>query len=380
MKAKDIIQAEMRTRIADALHSGNEEALVETFSEYAINLHDEIMADAAAYRKSYDEQILARRGVRILTSDEKNYYDKVIDAMKSTNIRSAISNITDALPETVIASVWENVQEQFPLIDAVDFVNANAMTKIVRNSQSAQKATWGTLNSTITKQLSGAITVLTLTDLKLSAYMYISQDMILEGPQWVDAYVRRIMAEAFGLGMTDGIINGTGKDQPIGMIRDLAAAVDPTTGYAAKDDVDVEKLDVTTFGALAATLAVDATGRARPVSEVLIVVNPVDYFEKILPASTYLTTVGTYVNNVFPFPTRIVQDPNVTTDTAVIGLGKQYLLAAGVGADGGRLEYSDDYKFVDDDRTYKIKAYANGRPMDNNAFILADISDLAALQ
>lgn len=380
MKAKDIIKAEMRTQIAEAMKSDNEEALVNVLSDFACNLQDDIMADAAAYRKTYDDQILARRGVRVLTSEEKKFYDQVIDAMRANDFRSAITNITDALPETVIESVMENIRTEFPLIDAVDFVNAKAMTKVIRNTQSAQKAAWGTLNSQISQSLSGSITVLSVTALKIAAYMVISQDMLLEGPQWVDAYVRRILAESWGLGMCDGIINGNGLSQPIGMIKDLSAAVDQTTGYADKSATAITKLDITQFGTIAAAIAVDATGRPRPVSEMLIVVNPVDYFKKILPASTYLTNVGTYVNNVFPFPTRIVQDANVASNKAIFGLGKQYLLAAGIGADGGRIEYSDDAQFVEDNRVYKVKGYANGRPLDNNAFWYANITNLAALQ
>ena len=37
------------------------------------------------------------------------------------------------------------------------------------------------------------------------------------------------------------------------------------------------------------------------------------------------------------------------------------------------------YRFLEDERVYLIKAYANGLPLDNNAFQRLDISDLAAL-
>ena len=42
----------------------------------------------------------------------------------------------------------------------------------------------------------------------------------------------------------------------------------------------------------------------------------------------------------------------------------------------GRIEYSDHYRFLEDERVYLIKAYANGMPLDNNAFLVLDISDL----
>lgn len=45
---------------------------------------------------------------------------------------------------------------------------------------------------------------------------------------------------------------------------------------------------------------------------------------------------------------------------------------------GGKLEYSDEYKFVEDLRTYKVKFYGTGRPYDINAFQYLDISGLVA--
>ena len=42
----------------------------------------------------------------------------------------------------------------------------------------------------------------------------------------------------------------------------------------------------------------------------------------------------------------------------------------------GRIEYSDHYQFLEDDRVYLIKLYANGFPMDNNAFLVLDVSKM----
>ena len=60
-----------------------------------------------------------------------------------------------------------------------------------------------------------------------------------------------------------------------------------------------------------------------------------------------------------------------------MGLADRYFMGLGTGtAKGGKIEYSDEYKFLEDQRVYKIKLYGNGRPMDENAFILLDISGL----
>jgi len=136
-------------------------------------------------------------------------------------------------------------------------------------------------------------------------------------------------------------------------------------------------LDPTTYGTLLSTLATDGnTGRQRAVSRVVLIVNPADYFTKIMPATTVLTPMGTYVGGVLPFPTDIVQSVGVPSGHAVLGIAKKYFMGVGTGK-GGKLEYSDEYKFLEDLRTYKVKFYGMGRPYDINAFLYLDISNMA---
>jgi hypothetical protein len=110
----------------------------------------------------------------------------------------------------------------------------------------------------------------------------------------------------------------------------------------------------------------------------LLVVNPVDYLTKVMPATVYLTPNGTYVRDVFPFPTKVVQSAYIEQGKAILGIGKRYLAVLGTGKDG-RIEYSDEYKFLEDERYYLIKLYGTGRPLDNTSFLLLDISGLNPL-
>lgn len=379
MANKDLLKANFRTQLASAMQTQNEDAVVEAFMSYADALAEEIRADAAAYRTTHDEQILARRGVRVLTSEERDWYQRAIDAMRSADPRSAVAGIIDAIPATVIADVLDNITGEFPLLDAVDFVDTGAMTRVVVNAQTRQKAVWGALTAQITAELSGSVNVIDVMHNKLFAFMFVSQDMLAEGPEWTDAYVRRILSEAIGFGLCEGIIAGNGLTQPVGMIKDLTAAVDQTTGYATQEAVALTSLSPTAYGAIVATLAQDGTGRERSIDGLVFICNPIDYYTLVAPATTFLTEVGAYVHDVFPFPTTVIQDANVPAHHAVVGIGKLYHVYAGVGKDGGKLEYSDDFRFTDDLRTYKIKLYANGRG-DANAFKYVDISNLAPLQ
>lgn len=378
MKTKEAIRTEFINKVKDALQGQNTEQFCDAITQMSTDYKELFENDIKVFNASADQDILAKRGVRVLTSAETKYYNNLIDTMK-TDPRMALDTSKIPLPETVLASVEEDLIKEFPLLDAVDFQTTSAVTKMVYNAQGTQNATWGAINSAIATELAGSLKEIDTQACKLSAYILVSQDMLVAGPQWIDAYVRAILTEAFGLGFCQAIVAGTGKDQPIGMIKDLAGAV--TAGvYPDKTATAVTKLDVATFGKIAASLASAENGRTRTVNEILLVVNPIDYFEKVMPATTYLTNVGNYVSNVFPFPVTLVTDINVPKGKAIFGIGKLYKLFACVGGKNGEITYDDSYKFLEDYRTYKVKALANGRPVDNTAFYVADISGLKALQ
>jgi hypothetical protein len=164
---------------------------------------------------------------------------------------------------------------------------------------------------------------------------------------------------------------------PIGMDRDVSDGVTVIAGeYPQKAAVVIENLEVETYGALLATLSSAPNGKTRPISGVLLICNPTDYFQKVMPATTIRATDGSYAKEVFPFPTTVIQSPAVTAGSAVMGLGDKYFMGIGAGNAGGNVEFSDDFKFLDDERVYLTKLYGNGRALDNNAFVRLDISGL----
>ena len=110
----------------------------------------------------------------------------------------------------------------------------------------------------------------------------------------------------------------------------------------------------------------------------MIVVYPLDYILKVLPSSTVRASDGTYKNNVFPYPTRAVQSSVLDEGEAILGLPKKYFMGVGAGS-SGKIEYSDEYQLLEDNRVYTTKMYGMGRPKDNNAFIYLDISKLKPL-
>ena len=86
-----------------------------------------------------------------------------------------------------------------------------------------------------------------------------------------------------------------------------------------------------------------------------------------------LNANGTYAHGVLPIPGKIVTSVAVPKGKMVAGVARNYFMAIG---SGQKIEYSDHYKFLEDERTYLTKQYANGKPKDNDSFLLFDISNL----
>jgi hypothetical protein len=368
-------KTDILAKLSDSVKSGDSEAMAAAMNEWQQFVEKSIMEQATGVVEATDRSILAARGVRQLTTEETKFYKDFISSVKQ---EGAITNITSVLPETVIDSVMEDMKKEHPLLDLIDFTPTGAAIKWVLNNQASQTATWDELNTPITTKLTGAVEIVNLTLCKLTAYMYCTEDMLDLGPQWVDAYCRAVLADALAVGLETAIVDGNGLNQPVGMTRNFAGSSNPSTGFARKSATSVTSLDPAAYGALISNLAKDRLNQPRAVSRVLLVVNPADYFTKVMPATTILTQGGTYMHDVLPFPTDIVQSVAVPSGHAVIGIAKNYFMGLGT-SKGGKLEYSDEYKFVEDLRTYKIKLYGNGRPKDINSFLYLDISNLAPL-
>lgn len=379
MKSRDLLKQELLNNLSMAMKENNEEALAQAFTEFADSVQQNVLDEFREYQQTADTNILTQRGVRQLTSKEKTFYQGVINAMKSSDVRQAFTGLPTAFPETVIDNVIADIRQSHPLLDIINFMNTAALTKIIVNKKGMQLAKWGALGSDISKELEGAIGKIDLTLCKLTAFMPISKDMLEVGPEWIDRYVRETLSEAIALALETAIVTGTGKDEPIGMDRDVSDDVSVSGGvYPKKSAKAITDLSPKTYGAILKELSKGPNDKNRVINSVILVVNPADYFEKIMPATTVRTTDGSWNRDVFPFPTTLIQSSAVTVGEAIIGIADKYFMGIGAGTSGGRIEYSDEYKFLDDERVYITKLYGNGRALDDNAFKLLNISGMEA--
>lgn len=378
MKNKDLLalqKAEIMTKLNQALKDGDDEVFQTAFTEYTDMLQEAVLQEARGYVQASDNNILAGRGARVLTSQETKYYEQVIEAMKSTNPKQALTLIDETLPTTVIDSIFEDIQEVHPLLREITFQNTGILTEILITTQEGRHlATWGKLCDTIVKELTAGTDVIDLKQNKLSAFIPICKAMLEIGPVWIDRYVRAILLEAISNGLEKAIIIGTGVDEPVGMTKDPNGVFHPQNGYPDLIAVPMNEFSPSTYGGVLAALAVTANGLYRTVNEVLLICNPVDYYTKVMPAIMKQQPDGTWISR-FPHPTKLIQSAYVPTNKAIIGLGKRYFFGLGTG-EGGKIEYSDHYKFLEDDRYYLTKLYGDGKPLDSTSFKVVDITNL----
>lgn len=375
MRSEDIIQQQrtaIMQRMADATRNNDTEAFTQAWVELADQIATDIRADFQQAQEVQDANILAARGCRVLTSAEQKYYKSVIDAMKSDNPKQALTNLDVVLPETTINAVFEDLKSNHPLLNAINFQNTGALIKMFL-STAGGAAAWGTIDAATASELSAEFLEVDLTLCSLTAFLPVNRHMIDLGPAWMDRYVREVLSEALAVQLEVGIVDGNGKVAPIGMNKKLTGAVDGV--HSDKEAVAITDLSPETYGSLLGTMCVNSRGKKRNISRVILVVNPVDYYTKVFPATTVRGMDGTFNSNVFPFPTDVYPSVGVPSGKAILGIKGKYFMGIGTQV-GGKIEYSDQYQFLQRVRTYMITLYGYGRALDENDFLYLDISGL----
>lgn len=380
MKSKDVKELERKElakKFNEALKSEDTEQVAQAFAEMAGKIQDEVLEQAknSAGVEQMDAAALSARGLRQLTSAEKKYYEAVITAMKSDAPKQALANLDVTMPKTIIEDVFDSLKAEHPLLSAIDFVDSTYVTEWILNKNGKQKALWGEITAEYEKELSGAFEKMDMVMFSLTAFLPVAKSMLDLGPTWIDSYVRQVLQDAMYVGLEEGIVCGTGVKMPVGMTKDINAEHADGEPYKDKEAIKVTMFTPEVYGGLIGRMAVSRNDRPRSVGSVLMIVNPVDYWRRVMPSTTVQRPDGTFANDVLPYPTTVIQSEEMPQGKAVIGIAKQYFMGIGTGKDG-TIEYDDSYKFLQRERIYAMYLYGNGKPKDNNSFLVLDISEL----
>lgn len=378
--------AEVFQKFLTAMQEGKEEEIKAAAEEWQNSILESMKADFEELKASNDTAVLAQRGYRQLTSDERAFYEKLTAALKSANPKQTFAEIIgetiekDIMPSSILEDVYRDLAQQYPILDDLDFQYVSYLTKWILNDHTRQKAIWGTITAEITKEITSGFKVIDVTQSKLSAFAAIEKGMLDLGPTFMDAYIRTCLAEALAYGLEDAVVNGNGLNCPAGLTRDIHEGVSfsTTTGYPEKTAETVTELTAESYGALVAKMAENENGVPRNFTQVYMAVSLKTYLTKIMPATKIMGVNGKYESFLDSiFPTKIVICNSVAANKAILYLAPEYHLFMG-GAKNGVIDFSDEYKFLEDMRYFKIRQYGAGRCTDNTCSVVLDVEDLRA--
>ena len=383
MLNNDLINQEskkMMQKMMEALQNDDAEAAAGALQEMQAGICQMIEQEFEQYKGVGDMDALQERGLRKLTSEETAWYQKFIGAVKD-GAKQEITNLTSAMPVTIIDRVIDDMKKRHELLGAVSITDAAGAQRLVMNGvQMASKlGSWGKVTGPISTELKGAIKTIDVESSKYTAYFIIPKDFVkfnfTFAPMWVDQYIRIILSESVAFGLEKTIIQGDGKDQFIGMTMDISSTTDER--YSQKTAAAIKNFD-TDYLDVIAGLAKDSNGDDREVPEVLMVVNPRDYIKKIrrLQHTLIYGTGAVDVINL-TYPTKVVKSSMMPEGKASVGIAENYFAAIN-GGTSGIIEYDDSNQFLEDNRVYTTRIYGNGRPVDNTSFAYLDISGVEA--
>src|SRR5690625_1537591 len=271
---------EIQNKIKNAIESGDSEEFAKIQVELAKNIENSILQEAkqAMFEDINDVRVMEKRGLKPLTKDEIEYYNEVIEG-------EGFAGVERLMPPTIFDRVFEDLRQEHELLNEINFVNTTGVTEWITRNGDVEAAWWGSLCAEIEKKLEMAFKKEQTGLYKLSAYVPVCKAMLDLGPVWLDKFVREILFESLAMALELAIVAGTGKEQPIGMIKDLEGAVVEGV-YPDKEAIELNDLKPGTLGKN--IMAPLTKGGRRKVQQVLLIVNPLDYWEKIYAQTTFL--------------------------------------------------------------------------------------------
>ena len=362
---KDKKEMEVKNSLMEAIENGNSEKFAEAQIEISKGIEQRLLQEAKSYvdNASNDAEVRNQRGLHLLTVEEKTFYNEAITA-------GGFSGAEQLVPSTVFDRVFEDLRLEHPLLSKIQFVNTTGVTEWVTRDGEVAGAWWGKLCDAITKELEVAFTKETTNLYKLSAYLPVCKAMLDLGPEWLDRFVREVLSESISIALEEAILTGDGDGKPIGMDKDLEGSV---VGGVYPDKAPVT-LATLTPQSLGTNIMLPLTDNGkRTVQGLIMVINPADYWGKIFPQTTVRTLDGGFAYNILPIPVEVIESVAVPVGTMIVGRASDYFM--GVGSER-IIDYSDHYHFLEDERVYIAKQYANGKPKDNKSFIVFDISTM----
>ena len=325
-------------------------------SEKNKDLIEEIQAQAI--KANSDSDYASKLGLRVLSKEEESFYEKFKD------IKQAITGAQiDLIPTSIVDLTLENVKATEPVLKLITFTPAGVKRWITAERTGAYS--W----SGLTEELKGALSANVkglVTDLgKLDAYLIIPKAIRELSYQFIDKYFMAILSEALRDGIAYGYLQGTGKEQPIGIYKQIDKTNEDGTHQDKTVNTDLTKF--TPKGLAPAKVFLSNKGK-RLVNKIYVICNPEDEANYVAPA--IYDAEGNLVSsfkNIEVIP--CTENPK----------GKAALTLEGKYTMGITEVKINEYKetlATDDADLIVGKVYANGRATADNVAYIFDVTKL----
>lgn len=354
----------LRAELFASMQADDVKAQEDAFTNFAEGLQNAIIADAknevhALSDEARDESVLINRGtMKALTSAEKKYFNAVIE-------RKGFEGVEETFPKTIITEVFKNLKQEHPLLAKIDMQDTSGLVQMIYANPNAATAFWGPICEDIKQVILSGLKVVDAKASRLSGFIPVCKGMLELGENWLAEYVIQMLSEIMAASLELAVVAGTGKNEPIGMMKKLSGATDSV--YPDKDKVTLADLKPETLAGIRAAMAEAKTDSAN----VCVFVNPKTYWAKVFSALAFRTDSGEWVHDRLATGDEIVKSYAVPDDIIIIGDPQNYLLAV---AGETRVEKYSETLAIEDMDLYIAKFYGTGVPKDKNAFFVADVS------
>ena len=337
----------------------------------------QVRAEYEELKNVTDNQVLAARGIPVLTAEETKFYNEVSKA------GGFDKDLT--WPETIFERIFEDIQKDHPILRLINFSPTIGLTKTIRSRRKGV-AVFGPLHKDIEGQLDAEFGVTETSQLALTAFFLISKDTLQLGARWINRYVRLCLSEAVKDVWATKVITGTGKNEPAGLLKNVDGALDPTTGLPDKASAGTLTFkDSTTIIKEMAALMKKMSRVVKKIGDddtntdeesrkvkgkVNLIINPVDYWD-IIARITTQNSNGAFITNLPFIPEdRIVESEDIPEGKLIAFIDGEY--------DATQSQPEKVYEYHETFAMkrailYAIDMLGNGEPVDNYAAQVYDI-------
>lgn len=340
-----------------------EQAIIDAVEKLASAQYEDLINEIKeeATQAESDKEYAKKLGLRTLSKEEKTFLEALVNDPK----QAITGNQVDILPTTMIDITLENLKEENNdgVLSDVEFAPAD-----VKKWMTADKTgtfAWGALLGEIGGELGASFEGLDIEVNKLSAYLIIPKALRDLALPFIDKYFMAILKENMRDGLEYGYLQGTGKNAPIGIYKQIESVNENGTH---KDKTVNTTLTKFTPKGLATAKKYLNNGGKRVLSQLSLYCHPNDEADYVSPAlyDAEGRLVSSYKN------LKVKQSTQNPQGKAALVIPKKYVLGL---KDMGIKEY-DQTKALDDADVVIAKCYANGRAVDDNIAFIFDVTKL----